>query len=68
MAWKVTIEVPQPNGTFHQHVWVAAIPDEQDAREKLLLPAIPCEARVEAMSTHDLAALELEPGEVRRLA
>jgi hypothetical protein len=68
MGWKVTIRVPQPNGREHHHVWVAAIPDERDAREKLLLPEIPCEARVEVLSSQELASLALEPGEVRRVA
>jgi hypothetical protein len=68
MGWKVTIPVPQPNGTSQHHVWVAAIADEQDAREKLLLSSIPCDAEFEALSHQEFAAYALEPGEVRRVA
>jgi hypothetical protein len=68
MGWKVTIVVPQPNGREHRHVWVAAIADEQAMRERLMLPALPCEADVEPLSPQEAAGFALEPGEVRRVA
>jgi hypothetical protein len=40
-GWKVIINVPQPNGKDGQHFWVAAISDEEEVRERLLLRQIP---------------------------
>jgi hypothetical protein len=68
MGWKVTIPVPQPNGRDKHHVWIAAIAHEDEARERLWLPDIPCEALFEPLSSEEFAALELEPGEVRRIS
>jgi len=67
-GWKVTISVPQPNGADVDHLWVAAIADERETRERLLLPDLPGEARLEPLSTDELAEFGLEPGEVRRIS
>jgi hypothetical protein len=48
-------------------LWVVAISDEDEVREKLLLTQIPCEAQFEPLSAEELGQLELEPGEVRRI-
>ena len=66
-GWKVAIEVPQPNGGFDRHLWVAAIPDEEEVRARLWLWQIPCEAQFEPLSAHDLMQLGLEAHEVRRI-
>jgi len=44
-GWKVAIAVPQPNGGLDHHLWVAAIPDEEEVRARLWLWQIPCEAQ-----------------------
>jgi hypothetical protein len=67
-GWKVTISVPQPNGVDAHHLWVAAIADEYDVREKLLLSDIPTDVRLEPLSADEMAQLELEPGEIRRIS
>jgi hypothetical protein len=67
-GWKVTIRVPQPNGADVYHLWVVAIADERETRERLLLPDLPGEARLEPLSTDELADFGLEPGEVRRIS
>ena len=67
-GWKVTIQVPQPHGTYDHHLWVAAIADERVVREKLWLRDIPCEARLEPLSIEELAEFEIVPGEVRRIS
>jgi hypothetical protein len=67
-GWKVTISVPQPNGTQTQHVWVVATAAEFDAREKLLLFDSPADAIVEPLSYEEVAELGLEQDELRRIA
>jgi len=66
-GWKIAIEVPQPNGGFDHHLWVAAIPDEEEVRARLWLWQIPCEAQLEPLSAYDLMQLGLEAHEVRRI-
>ena len=66
-GWKVAIAVPQPNGGFDHHLWVAAIPDEEEVRARLWLWQIPCEAQLEPLSAYDLMQLGLEAREVRRI-
>jgi hypothetical protein len=67
-GWKVTISVPQPNGTHAQHVWVVATAAEFDAREKLLLFDIPADAIIEPLSPEEIAEFNLERDELRRIS
>jgi hypothetical protein len=67
-GWKVTISVPQPNGTRAEHVWVVATATEFDAREKLLLFDVPADVVVAPLSSEEVAELGLAPDELRRIA
>jgi len=66
-GWKITIHVPHPYGRDRPQVWLAAIPDAQTTREKLMLPEIPGEADLVPLSPDEVAEFALEPGEIRRL-
>ena len=66
-GWRFTIAVPQPNGSVNQHVWVLAISDEEEAKEKLQIAENPCEFESLPLSQADLIELGLEAGEIARL-
>ena len=63
--------MPQPNGRLDHKVWILAVPDEESAREKLLLNVLPAEAEAEAeavpLSADEVEHFGLEPGEIRRI-
>jgi hypothetical protein len=69
LGWRFTIPVPQPNGRLDHKVWILAVPDEESAREKLLLNVLPAEAEAEAvpLSADEVEHFGLEPGEIRRI-
>jgi hypothetical protein len=66
-GWRVVINVPQPNGREDHHVWIVAVPDENERRQKMLLAEFPCEAEFEQLSADDLSLLGIEPGQVCKL-
>ena len=66
-GWRVVINVPQPNGREDHHVWIVAVPDENEMRQKMLLAEFPCEAEFEQLSADDLSLIGIEPGQVCKL-
>jgi len=66
-GWTFTIWVPQPNGKVDHHVWIVAIPEEQRAREKLLLSTVPADVEATPLSLDQVLRFGLEPGQLRRV-
>ena len=59
--------MPEQEGGYDDHVWVAAIADQQEVETRLWLSKNFCDAQFEPLCAHDLMALRLETGEVRRI-
>lgn len=57
--------MPEQEGGYDDHVWVAAIADQQEVETRLWQNFVT--RSFEPLSAHDLMALRLEAGEVRRI-